>query len=388
MVIKCKGMHTGVAPMMTVDDKGNSTYNKEIEIRKLENLRQISDLEDEFYGRKRIEHTLEESNEFASHQRDEWQKIVEDVSNSTDAQQDKNKVLNDFKIQQQEDYNTFWGTEKTKKTSDEISRHEHEISTLKQEFSRYLRELKGVDEYYYNSKKEIATIYWNHIAVMLSALIQNVKPATASNIRDVLVKAEMINSEQANCVRIVANEQDNCIVSAIINLLTGIQQFKNEFSYKTELDADDVHLAGSIILNNKFHANIINDDYQELDDDDEDNTFPVDNAGSFPVDRISREDDDDEDVDTYGDDTEDIYTKNPYFSFNENNSKRLIGGKGGMQIGSSGDLAKIEQQLLLLGVTDSKELSIVVMKTLKSIKNSNISSKIKQNRIKFFATIR
>ena len=85
-----------------------------------------------------------------------------------------------------------------------------------------------------------------------------------------------------------------------------------------------------------------------------------------------------------------MYAENPYFAFKwgAKGDKKLIGGKGGKQIGSSGDLAKVEQQLLLLGASESKELSIAIMKTVQTIKNSNMSAKVKQNRINFFATIR
>jgi hypothetical protein len=231
--------------------------------------------------------------------------------------------------------------------------------------------------------KNMAQIYWNHISVMLSALIQNVKPATASNIRNVLVKVEMLNSENSNCVRIIANENDNCIVSGLLNLLVGIQKFKSEFSGSVELDSDDVELAGSIILNSKFQAKHINpeepDSDLDLDLEKEEDKFVVSPKGSFPEDDLNL--DEDEEENDYGE-VENDYEENPYFSFQ-------WGAKKGKQSFSSGDLTKIEQQLLLLGVTsDSKKLSIVVMKTVQKIKNSNISQKIKQNRINFFATIR
>ena len=229
--------------------------------------------------------------------------------------------------------------------------------------------------------KNMAQIYWNHISVMLSALIQNVKPATASNIRNVLVKVEMLNSENSNCARIISNEQDNCIVSALMNLLVGIQKFKSEFSGSVELDSDDIELAGSIILNSKFQAKHINPEEPDSDSDSEkeEDKFVVSPKGSFPEDDLNL-DNDEEENDDYGE-VENDYEENPYFSFQ-------WGAKKLKQSFSSGDLAKIEQQLLLLGVSDSKKLSIVVMKTVQKIKNSNISQKVKQNRINFFATIR
>jgi hypothetical protein len=229
---------------------------------------------------------------------------------------------------------------------------------------------------------------------MLTALILNVKPSTDVNIRNVLVKIGMVNSEKTNCVRILSNERDNCIVSAILNLLIGILKFKDEFSNSTELDEDDVKLAGSIILNTKF--NPINEYIKENDSDlgdsdlgdsdlddfdihdsdleeDEDTKFDVSPSGYFPSDR---EDESDKEDGQVGD-----YDENPYFSFNKN-------GKSEKQIGSTGDFAKVEQIVLTISSINSKNITMEIMKTLHIVKNSKLSSKIKQNRINFFATIR
>ena len=382
MVNKCKGMASGEAPTTITDNKGNSRYSKEIEAKRSENDREVGRLETEFWGGNRIKHTISESREFEEHQRNEWAKFWSDLNQSDASQNDKNESLVDFKKVQKEEYNIFWGIETGKKTRDEISRHEHRMTELRKEFKDYLRKVHGVEKHYHNISVDIAQIYWNRIAVMLTALILNVNPSTDANIRDVLVKAEMLNSEKSNCVRIIANEQDNCIVSAIMNLLTGIVEFKNEFQVDSDdmkLDEDDVRLAGSIILNNKFTPSIVNEDVNSDEEEDVsanveevDEPFDVSPAGSFPSDR------DDGDEPEYG--------ENPYFAFDKKGKK--LGGKGGKQIGSSGDLAKVEQQVILISPTNSKEIATEIMKTVQTVKNSNISSKVKQNRVNFFATIR
>jgi predicted NAD-dependent protein-ADP-ribosyltransferase YbiA (DUF1768 family) len=374
MVSKCKGLASGVAPLTITDNKGNSKYNKEIEEKRYENDRQVSNLINEFYGENRIDHTKEESSEFALHQREDWSNLWKDINSSTDTQTEKNKVLEDFKEHQKQEYKDFWGVNIRKRTTDEISRHEHQVSELKKEFSTYLRKATSVDKHYFFVMKDIAKIYWNHIVVMLSTLIQNVMPPTASNIRDVLVKIETLNSEKGNCVRIISNEQDNCIVSGLLNLLVGIKKFKDVFSINTELDTDDVSLAGSIIMNNKFQAKHINQEDTDSDID-EGEPFVVDTSGYFPSDHNNDNDDND-------DDNFDPYAENPYFGFKGNQKKK------NKQIGSSGDLAKVEQQLLLMNVSDSRELAIYIMKTVQTVKNYKMSPTIKQNRINFFSSIR
>lgn len=390
MVSKCKGMVSGVPPMTITDNLGNVRYNNEIEERKKQNASEINRLETEFWGGTRIDHTLSESKEFEDYQRVEWAKFWDELNHSEASEKDKKEALENFKNFQKNEYNDFWGIDTTKKTNEEILRHDHEISELKKEFSAYLRKQQNIDHHYNLVKKEIAQVYWDRIAVMLSTLILNVNPSTGTNIRDVIVKAEMMISENMNCVRIIANEQDNCIVSAILNLLVGIMKFKEEFSDNMVLDEDDVRLAGSIILNNKFAPKIAtNDDGDESDESDdeddediksdsqrdvEDVSFDVSSAGLFPQDIIEGSDDDEE---------------NPYFSFDQG----VKGGKRGKgdeshQIGSSGDLAKIEQQVIQISPENSKEIALEIMKTVQIIKNSNISTKVKQNRINFFATIR
>jgi len=351
IVSKCKGMSSGITPVSIIEDKRS------------ENERRIGNLTSEFYGN-RIEHTVDEGKEFEKHLRTDWRKFWDDLNISDFSPEEKQIKLSDFKIRQKEEHNTFWGIDSGKKSNDDFSRLDNQISELKNEFSTYLRKAEKIS-------KDIAQIYWNRIVVMLSALIQNVNPSTSSNVRDVLVKIEMFNSIKVNCVRIIANETDNCIVSALLNLLTGIVLFKKEFSGNLELDEDDVKLSGSIILNTKFQASHVNTEIPELDDEEnESKQFDVSPSGSFPADELVHQPDD-EPVDDYD--------ENPYFEFGDR--------KSGIQF-SEGDIAKIEQQVLLISPVNSNGIALDIMKTVQIIKNSNMSTKIKQNRINFFATIR
>ena len=393
MVKNCKGMSTGTQPLKVMDNNGVFSYNKEIESKKEENDIAISILESEFWGDTRIDHTKDESDEFALHAREEWAEFWREINKSDVLKHVKQAEMVKLKLKQKNEYNEFWGIDRTNKTSDDISRHEHEVSVLKKEFSRYLRQMEGVEKHHYLITKEVAQLYWNRIVVMLSDIIQTAVPATASNIRDVLVKTERTASGKANCVRIIANEQDNCIVSAILNLLVGIKKFKREFSGITDIDTDDVGLATSIIINTKVQIKIKNPDEPEIawkKDGDEnigsvypdvyDNVFSdISSSGSFPQDRSENEVDvdvDEENFDPYN-------QEDPVFAF-----KR--GAKGGKsnKMNSSGDLAKVEQQVIQLGIENSKQIATSILKNVQVIKNARMKSDIKQNRINFFATIR
>lgn len=369
IVVKCKGMSSGLQSVYKTDNVGNKILNDELLELQSQNYRTIANLKKEFWGGTMIEHSMAESREFEEHQRIEWHDFWKKLNASDSSQKEKNDLLTEFKELQQNEYNEFWGIETGKKTQDDISRHEHRIKEMEREFRTFLQKKIGSETHFYNVSTRISQIYWTRISVMLSVLIQHVKPPTSSNIREVLVKSEMLTSETTNCVRIIENEQDNCIVSAILNILTGIMKFKEEFSGNIALDADDVILAGSIIINTKFQPTLVNEDMEESDDELEDENFDVGSNGYFPSDN-------EEEGNEMGD-----YEENPYFAFKG-------GSKYSKDTVDDGDLAKIEQQVMQISSENSNDVSLQIMKTLKVIKNSNVAPKIKQNRINFFATIK
>jgi len=384
MVKKCSGMSTGEAPLYVTDARGTTSYNKEIQEHITAAKRRIDEVDSEFWGGKRIEHSISESREFSAHQNEEWHNFWRELNQSSASKPDKDEELSRFKLQQKEEYNDFWGIEEGVKSNDDISRHEHRISEMRKDLSRYIQNAEDRDKHYYLITKNIAKIYWDRIVVMLSTLIKNVQPSTAENIRDALVKVEMLTSEQTNCVRIIKNEQDNCIVSALINLLKGIHQFKEELGESTELDEDDVKFAGAIILNSKFNPrNVwVDEEPDEEEEKDSTPTFDIDVSGFFPGDGSPgdspmEEDGYGSDVNSPGDD--------PHFYFNWGAKTK---GKKSNPIGINGDLEKVEQQVMLISSENSRKVSEELMKMVETIKRSNLSEKIKQNRINFFATVR
>jgi predicted NAD-dependent protein-ADP-ribosyltransferase YbiA (DUF1768 family) len=383
IVIKCKGMSSGLQSVYKTDNSGNKKLNDELQELETENTRAIGKIDSEFWGGTRIDHSISKSKEFEEQQRTEWQEFWQQLNESEAPKSEKDQLLKEFKEVQQNEYNEFWGIQKGQKTQDEVYRHEHKIKEIEREFRSFLQKKIGSEKHFYKVSTRISQIYWNRIAVMLSVLIQHVRPSTSKNIRDVLVKSEILISETTNCVRVIANEQDNCIVSAILNLLTGIIKFKEEFSGNIELDVDDVILAGSIILNSKFQPTLVNEDINDSENDEQDNddkqddNFDVNPGGYFPSDN---EDEYNREADDYGD-VSDGYSENPYFAFKG-------GSKPSKDIVDDGDLAKVEQQVIQISPENSTSVALQIMKTVKVIKTSNVAPKVKQNRINFFATIR
>jgi len=212
-----------------------------------------------------------------------------------------------------------------------------------------------------NFGREIVSIIWKRIAVMIYFLIKHMEDSSLTNIRTVLGSIETMVSRKTTCVEIVEDSDDNCIVSAIVNLLKGIVEFNKEIGNKTTITEDEIKTASSIIINQD-----IGDEIRHQDDDTSDPIF-------IPVIQDDRNDDDvvddgdefkfpDDIVDDDGDEPPNASTKvNNLISILEND----------------------------LGVTtDVANMASFIMGAVVTIKTHPSSKQIKQNRINFFATIR
>ena len=396
VVSKCSGMGTGEPPVQIMNAQGHIIYNKQIVEKIHENSRDINNLKSEFWGSNRIEHSKEESKEFDQHQTKDFHQFWDEINSSNMSAEEKNKELQIFKQTQEKDYNEFWGIVTGTKTKDDISRHNHAIKKLRKQLRTFIHKAKSREKHYFIIIKEIAQIYWNRIAPMLSVLIQNLPgSSTTSNIRDILIKSQLLNSDPSKCVRIISNEENNCIVSAILNLITGILLFKEEFSGVEEIDTDDIKLAGSIILNNKFQPDNL-PTIEEDEDEHDENPFEVGDAGFFPEDEAEAEDEEydyGEDGSDKSEDGSDNLEENPYFGFKwraATGKRKFFSRKGGKQIKNDKDLKAIEMKLILMSknTQNHKEIATEIMKMVNIIKKSKMSQKIKQNRINFFASIR
>ena len=120
-------------------------------------------------------------------------------------------------------------------------------------FFSIVRECPG-----FNSKySEAAKVIWKRTAVMLYYMIHYMKDSSIQNIRSVLAKLEHLVSEGSNCVYIVEDKYDNCIISAILNILSGIIEFNKKLSYSTNITPLDVETAACIILNKDILGEIV-----------------------------------------------------------------------------------------------------------------------------------
>ena len=109
--------------------------------------------------------------------------------------------------------------------------------------TQYIKRNKGFNDV----DDEVAIYIWKHIVVMLYYLIRYMQLSSVKNVGIVLTSVSQLSSQKQNCVRILENEKTNCITSAILNILKGIQNFNKKYSNSSEIKDRDVDIAIKIL---------------------------------------------------------------------------------------------------------------------------------------------
>jgi predicted NAD-dependent protein-ADP-ribosyltransferase YbiA (DUF1768 family) len=113
-------------------------------------------------------------------------------------------------------------------------------------FTRIVRGSTGFDDV----NQEVVGLLWKHVVVMVYYLVRHMKDATIQSIRTALGQIQGLLSKKVSCSpSALEDETDNCILSALLNLLVGIVTFNKQLSMGSTLAENDVHVAASIILN-------------------------------------------------------------------------------------------------------------------------------------------
>lgn len=225
-----------------------------------------------------------------------------------------------------------------------------------------------------NISDDVIEILWKRLAVMIYYLIEHLKETSIQNLKVVLGRIELMVSSETSCIDILPEENDNCIISAIINIIKGLSEFNNLFSFKTNIDLLEVKTAANIILNSDISTMIDSDTPVDLEDvvyipkdqEDLDPDLPEDTEDpEDPEEFIFPDDDDDDEKEIDYDEFSDIHES---FSPKEN-----------LLISVLQEIDNIE---------NVEELAHYITKIVKIIKKYPLSKQIKQNRINFFATQR
>lgn len=249
--------------------------------------------------------------------------------------------------------------------------------------------------------EDIVEILWKRIAVMIYFMIEFSKDKGIQNIRAIIAKLEMLVSKGNKCVRILDNELDNCIASALINIISGLAEFNSKYSSSNIINKIDVETAASIIVNRDI-ANEIEDMVPNLVVEEEDEMKLMDDPQIFET--IDEDEEDDQEVFGFGDD-DFAQLSDDEGSPGEKllSLKELRGTTAPKPVPTKFKVNKIvigtmdtTKQLnniqdlfsAMDGIKHVEDIENVMLSAIETIKNLRMSAVLKNNRINFFATQR
>lgn len=267
-------------------------------------------------------------------------------------------------------YKKHYGIREGNRTAEEIARHKEQLKEINERKGVLNAQMKKEIAHYQIIMADIAQIYWDRLIVMIYFLIQHINNANQQDVRKVIASIEMLNSQKVSCEGLNSNlddERDNCIASALANLLVGIEAFKYQYGEHIPLGKHDINLAASIILNRDISESKVEELAPEFEDTEagkEEIKFTEDFADMQDVSASSFED--------YG---------------NEPDS-----GSFGMTAPNPVD--EVERVKIILreitqkDISDLDEIARYFLGMVNMIKTAKMSLHVKTNRINFFATIR
>ncbi len=97
--------------------------------------------------------------------------------------------------------------------------------------------------------EKVVDIMWKRLAVTIYYLMKHLKTSTSINISVILKKVEMLASLTKNCPKVIPDEKENCIFSAILNIVSGINTLNKRYGYGSGLHQVDFNAAVTILLN-------------------------------------------------------------------------------------------------------------------------------------------
>ena len=275
---------------------------------------------------------------------------------------------------------------------------------------------------------DIIEILWKRIVVILYYLVKYSKDASITDLRKILLTVENFVTKDSNCIQLLGTDKENCILSALINLLKNITEFNNLHGYTTEITNKEIDLATSIILGKdisdistkvdkkprKYYIGHGKKHFIE-DDDEEEGEFELAQKEAKKigderalkwykqnilgekvdddVDLVDEEEDDEEDKDEHDDKDKDVDVEiNTPPSDNEGEEDEywdddpISEEDGYFSVRAENPrLIKIIQEILP-DSTNINETIELLAKAVEKIMVYRIPERIKNNRINFFAT--
>lgn len=279
-------------------------------------------------------------------------------------------------IEKQELINKFKNDQEKKKKEPSLS--SEKIKDILNS-NKYIKdELIRINNYKYDEIqsfkkiiKQISKIYWSHLTSIINYIVSNLKNPSENDIKKALIAIDLVlKTRSPNCSNII-NLQDsieNCVVSALTNILIKIKNFKHLYIDEERLPFGnhDIDFASFILLGK---GSIDREDPINFDDFFDDNNIEdIDNSDENEDGDVNVDDDVDEKEFDYGD--------------ADGNDSAEFGMKD--PVNDREKIRSILNSILQINVSD-KHLDYF-MNTVDKI--VEFDSKIKMARINFFATLK
>ena len=234
-------------------------------------------------------------------------------------------------------------------------------------YPRYFEKIVQNCPGFSDANENIVNVFWKRIAVMIYFVIRYQTISTIYNIKVVLVNMEKLLSKKQNCISIVKNESDNCIVSALLNIMSSIKKFNEIYSYNSTLISLDITTAATLILNR--------DVSEEIE--------PIVQDEEITIEEFFNDDQIEDGLPDFEDGLPDFEDESELPSSNQPEVEEYK-----VDITNTDNYISVQDAIVDLDKNaDSNELTNLLLGAIETIKTYNISKKVKQNRINFFATL-
>jgi hypothetical protein len=336
--------------------------------------------------------------ELTSEHKNEELKLWNSLTKPKLSVDDRNTRMQEFIEKQMEERREYLGLNVVVKTQAEKDKRKEDLKNLKEKITRLNMQRKDEITHFGLVINKISAVYWKRVSSMIYSIARSVKNPTHQNIRETIIKAELLNSKaNLDCVNILEKLDDkfeNCIASAIANILVGIKGFKYQYGEEIPFGNHDIDLAVSTILGIKEKAKTKPQEKEyiiDVDAEDGDGEIDIQKEMQKPKEDaeereiLSENFDEDMEFEADIEERETDYAEGPMddedyasdFGFSRFSMKKPSTKKEAIRT----ILSEISKQ------TVSDDIVEHFIRAIDLIKTSNIPDRIKVNRVNFFATL-
>jgi len=294
--------------------------------------------------------------------------------------EERNRRMEAYIKQQDAERAEHYGWNLQVKTKEDIARRNEAIKEMRERLSNINRQKKEEENHLAFNIVDISRVYWNRLAAMINVIASSIKKSSVDiqqygrqAVREIIVNAELLNSREVACLTTenLDDPYDNCIASALGNILVGIEAFKFQYAEDIPFGKNDIDLAVGIVLGRDFE-----EPKPEAVEEAEEETELVIESEEFEDDLGLEEERDQGD---YGEEFVD-------------EEERGSGDFGFARFGMKKPIERKEQVRNILSEIAKKSVSDGIVdhfiEAITIVKTSKLPDRIKRNRINFFATLR